>query len=183
MNSSPGSRVVISEPLLTPHLESAMIETWVEVTNRGGAGIGFLPPVSAADVAPAAAELFQKVRNDAARLIVVLREGVLIGWLAVALNRDHTQRHWAWLKRMHVIPEGRIGGVGSAMLDAAVNLCRAEGLRQLYLTTDGQNGPLDFYAKRGFSEVGRMPGNTLAVDGGLHDEVYMMREVDEGSDG
>ncbi|XUL93733.1 hypothetical protein ACQ86D_49900 [Streptomyces galilaeus] len=28
----------------------------------------------------------------------------------------------------------------------------------------------------GFVEVGRIPRNTLAVDGILHDEVYMVRE-------
>ncbi|MFG2196101.1 GNAT family N-acetyltransferase [Streptomyces sp. NPDC048639] len=169
---------VITHPQLTPTLESEMVGTWVEVTNRGGAGIGFLPPVSAQDVEPASAELVKKVRNDAARLVVVQRDSTLLGWLAVVLNRDHTQSHWAWLKRMHVIPEGRSAGIGTAMLDAAVDLCVAEGLRQLYLTTDGQTGPVGFYGKRGFVEVGRMPRNTLAADGNLHDEVYMMREFE-----
>jgi GNAT superfamily N-acetyltransferase len=178
VNELGGNIRVVTGPLLTAALESEMVATWVEVTNRGSAGIGFLPPVSAADVAPAAAELVMKIRNDAARLVVVQRSGALIGWLAVVLNRDLTQSHWAWLKRMHVVPEGRGEGVGSALLDAAVDLCRAEGLQQLYLTTDGQTGPVDFYGERGFVEVGRMPRNTLAVDGSLHDEVYMMREID-----
>ncbi len=74
---------------------------------------------------------------------------------------------------MHVVSSARRSGVGTILLDAALDLCRDEGLAQIYLTTDGQSGPVGCYADRGFVEVGRTPGNTLTTDG-YHDEVYMV---------
>ncbi len=64
------------------------------------------------------------------------------------------------------------------MLDAAVDICRALGMSQLYLTTNRQTGPWTSTGNKGFVEVGRMPHNTLAADGSLYDEVYMVRELD-----
>jgi GNAT superfamily N-acetyltransferase len=171
---NPVNHRILTCPPLTEALRSEMIDTWVEVTNHGGAGIGFLPPVSADEVAPVATELFAKIDKGDAHLILT-RDGrdVLSGWLAIVRNHDHTQSHWAWLKRMHVVSSAQRSGVGTILLDAALDLCRDEGLAQLYLTTDGQSGPVGFYADRGFVEVGRMPGNTLTTDG-YHDEVYMV---------
>ncbi|MBK6016076.1 GNAT family N-acetyltransferase [Streptomyces sp. MBT53] len=120
----------------------------------------------------------ETVRSCGAHLVVVRRDDELPGWPATVLNRDHTQSHWGWLKRMHVLPEAQGAGIGSAMLDTAVDICRSVGLSQLHLTTDGQSGPVDFYGNKGFVEVGRMPRNTLAADGSLHDEVYMVREFE-----
>lgn len=169
---------IVSCPPLSDALRSEMIATWVEVTNTGGGGIGFLPPVSAADVLPTAEELFSKVEKGIAHLVIARdRGGDLVGWLAVVGNRDHTQGHWAWLKRMHVVPAFQGKGLGDALLEGAIEVCHMLGLSQLYLTTDGQSGPVGFYAARGFIEVGRMPGNTLAIGGQFHDEVYMVRQL------
>ncbi|MGW7201521.1 GNAT family N-acetyltransferase [Streptomyces chryseus] len=177
LQSSPCPFKVVTRPAVTPTLRKKLVATWVEVTNSGGAGIGFLPSVSPEQVKPALADLARKVARDEARLITAESRSTVVGWLAVVLNRDDTQSHWAWLKRMHVLPAMRSLGVGTAMLDAALHFCQSEGLRQLYLTTDGQTGPVGFYRKRGFAEVGRMPRNTLASDGSFHDEVYMVCEL------
>ncbi|MCX5233341.1 GNAT family N-acetyltransferase [Streptomyces sp. NBC_00233] len=169
-------------PPVTPELQSELIQTWVAVTNSGGAGVGFLPPVSVSDVSPVAADLMEKVmRNDAHLIVARNEEQELLGWLAIVRNRDHTQNHWAWVKRMHVIAPYQGKGWGSAMLSAAIEICHSEGLAQVYLTTDGQSKSLKFYSSHGFSEVGRMPRNTLSMDGTFHDEVYMMMELGPGS--
>jgi GNAT superfamily N-acetyltransferase len=165
-------------PTLDDSLKAEMIDTWVEVTNTGGGGIGFLPPVSSEDVTPVASELFNKIHHGSAHLVVARDESKdLIGWLAVVRNNDQIQSHWAWLKRMHVIAPYQGKGVGTELLQAAVRLCREEGLVQLYLTTDGQSRAVNFYTAHGFHEVGRMPQNSLSLDGSMHDEVYMLLDL------
>ena len=114
----PGDVRVVSHSEPTSAVESEMVRTWAEVTNRGGAGIGFLPPVRAKEVRPTAAELFKKVRSSGAQLVVVRRDDELLGRLAIVLNLDHTRSHWGRLKRVHVLPEARGTGHGDWIGDA-----------------------------------------------------------------
>lgn len=57
----------------------------------------------------------------------------------------------AILEDMVVTPEGRGGGLGSRLLEAAIGLAKAEGCRRITLLTDGSNVAAQrFYARQGF---------------------------------
>lgn len=59
----------------------------------------------------------------------------------------------AWLEDMVVREELRGGGLGSRLLQAAVDHARHQGLRRISLLTDKVNAPAQrLYARRGFRE-------------------------------
>lgn len=58
-----------------------------------------------------------------------------------------------------VAPERRRGGIGRALIDAAVSALAALGASRVYLEVRASNTPaVNLYAAAGFSVVGRRPG-------------------------
>ncbi|MFI5959589.1 GNAT family N-acetyltransferase [Cryptosporangium sp. NPDC051539] len=55
-------------PPLTDDLRDHLIDMWARVTNDGGS-VGFVPPVTAADIRPTAARSFEKVRQGTDALV------------------------------------------------------------------------------------------------------------------
>jgi GNAT superfamily N-acetyltransferase len=86
-------------------------------------------------------------------------------------------RHWAWLKRLMVLPSAQGKGVGRRLTAEAVDLGRRLGLEQLYLTCRSGTGLQEFYSRLGWVEVGQMPRNLKMTDGTYRDEIYMLFEL------
>ena len=109
-----------------------------------------------------------------AQHLLVAREGnELQGWVVLDMNATPMVRHWAWLKRLMVLPSLHGRGVGSQLHAATIECARSLGLEQLYLTCRSGTGLAQFYARLGWHEVGVMPDNLRMVDGSYRDEIYM----------
>jgi GNAT superfamily N-acetyltransferase len=71
---------VVVDPPLTPELREHLVDMWVRVTNEGGS-VGFVPPVTAANIRPTADRSFERVRRGTDVLVC----------LAVPADREKTR--------------------------------------------------------------------------------------------
>ena len=62
---------VVVDPPLTLDLREHLIDMWVRVTNEGGS-VGFVPPVTAANIRPTADRSFERVRQGTDALVCLV---------------------------------------------------------------------------------------------------------------
>ena len=86
-------------------------------------------------------------------------------------------RHWAWFKRLMVLPSLQGRGIGRVLTAAAIDAGRQLQLEQLYLTCRSDTGLSEYYNGLGWREVGRMPRNLRLADGSYRDEIYMVYDL------
>ena len=68
----------------------------------------------------------------------------------------------AWLEDMIIHPNWRNRGIGSSLLETALEHCRAEGMKRITLLTDSDNlAAQRFYRQHGFSESKMLPMRCL----------------------
>jgi GNAT superfamily N-acetyltransferase len=160
------------DPVLTPELRGRIVALWVEVTNAGGA-VGFVAPVTAEDVRPTAEAAFAGVESGLDHVLVGVDDGRLVGLLFVTDNRFKLKDHWRVLKRVMVAPGSQGNGYGGALMREAAAVGRKLGLVGLQVTVRGGQGIEAFYARLGYTEVGRLPGALRVADGDDRDEIFM----------
>jgi len=166
----------VVDPELTDDLRARIVALWVAVTNAGGA-VGFVAPVSAAEVRPVAEGAFDGVAAGIDRMIVGLDGDEVVGLLFVVDNRFELQDHWRVLKRVMVTPHGQRSGLGTALMREAEALGRKAGLAALHVTVRGGTGTENFYARLGYREVGRLPGALRVGPGDDRDEIHMWLDL------
>ncbi len=120
--------------------------------------------------------MFGQVDEGSAHLLMAQRGSEVLGWVFLEIGSMPLISHWAWFKRLMVLPSMQGQGLGRRLTVAAVDLGRDLGLEQLYLTCRSETGLADFYGRLGWLEVGRMPRNLRLADGSYRDEIYMVFE-------
>jgi GNAT superfamily N-acetyltransferase len=159
-------------PELTTTLRRDVVALWVLVTNAGGS-VGFLPPTTAAEVRPIANQMFREIASGAQHLLVARDDDDLLGWVVLEMNAIPLVRHWAWFKRLMVLPSLQGLGVGRELHAAAIEHAQSLGLEQLYLTCRSGTGLAEYYTRLGWEQVGVMPDNLRLGDRSYRDEIYM----------
>jgi GNAT superfamily N-acetyltransferase len=163
------------DPELTESLQEEVLDCWTEVSQAGGA-VGFVPPVSRAEVAPVAGEALARVASGQDRLIVGRipggdsggsgsdadgAQGAASGRLAalafIADDQFGLSLHWRMVKRVMIHPDFQGAGYGVGLMDAVAQVGRSMGLEMLSLDCRGGTGVELFYKKCGYLEWGRMP--------------------------
>jgi GNAT superfamily N-acetyltransferase len=167
---------LVLDPPLTTALREQIIELWTEVTNAGGA-IGFVPPVTTADVRPVAEAAFAGVAEGLDRLLIGVDDGRLAGLLFVVDHRFGLKAHWRVLKRVMVVPDSQGRGYGAALLREATAIGRKLGLSGLQVTVRDGHGLDGFYRGLGYREVGRIPGALRVAPGDDRDELLMWLDL------
>jgi GNAT superfamily N-acetyltransferase len=165
------------DPELSDDLRAGIIDLWAEVTNAGGA-VGFLPPVTAADVRPTAEAAFAGVESGVDRLLIGTEDGRLVALLFISGSRHRLKGHWRVLSRVMVTPAGQGRGYGGALMREAARIARTMGLTGLQVLVRDGMGTEHFYAKLGYTEVGRLPGALRVADGDDRDEISMWLPLD-----
>ena len=155
-------------------LRAAMRACWVDVTNAGGS-VGFVPPVTAADVEPALEHLVRGVHERGDALVVLTVEGELAGFAGLVLSGHVLKQHWASVLRVQIHPRHQGRGLGRALMDGVHETARRHGWEFVHLTVRGGTGNQDFYARLGYREVGRIPGALRVAPGDDRDEISMVR--------
>lgn len=169
----------VLDPDLTADLREQIVSLWVDVTNAGGA-VGFVAPVTAADVRPVAEAAFAGVAKGPDRLLVGYDGERPLAVLIFADNRFDLKAHWCVLKRVMVHPDTQGLGYGAALMREAERLGRKAGLEALHVTVRGGLGLEGFYARLGYREVGRLPGALRVAPGDDRDEVLMWLDLTAG---
>ena len=159
-------------PKLTDELRTEIVRLWTEATNAGGA-VGFVGPVTVEDVRPTADAAFAGVAAGLDNLLIGVDDGRLVALLFIVDNRFRLKDHWRVLKRVMVTPGSQGKGYGAALMREAAAVGRKMELAGLQLTVRGGKGTEAFYAKLGYSEVGRLPGALRVADGDDRDEILM----------
>lgn len=166
----------VLDPELTPALRAHLVDLWVDVTNAGGA-VGFVAPVTAADVRPTAKETFADLTEGPDRLLVGYEGDRLVGILIIGDNRFHLKAHWRVLKRVMVHPDTQGRGYGVALMREAERLGRELGVEALHVTIRDGLGLDSFYGRLGYREVGRLPRALRLTPDDDRDEVFMWLDL------
>ena len=117
---------------------------------------------------------FLRARADDPRdtFIAAWSDGAPIGTVSVrAVGAKSRERHRAMLGAYW----GR--GVGSRMLETALDMARSAGFLQLELEVDAENQrAIRMYQRFGFQEYGRLT-NAIRRDGQFFDEILMVKSL------
>lgn len=92
-----------------------------------------------------------------ARCWLIRRDSLVVGYLVLTLGYsvEHGGRD-GFIDDLYVVPSVRGSGIGSAVLDFAVQAARGLGIRTLHLEVDARNErATSLYRSRGFAENGR----------------------------
>jgi RimJ/RimL family protein N-acetyltransferase len=113
---------------------------------------------------------------NVAVLLAETEEGV-VGRLSIARDRSPLSRHVAEFGLM-VAASARRRGIGSALMEEAMNWARDRGIVRLELTVFPHNAPaIALYRKLGFQEEGILRRRYL-IDGRYVDAMLMGRDLD-----
>ncbi len=157
-------------------LRADLLSCWVDVTNAGGA-VGFVPPVTAADVAPALDRLLEGVATGRDVLCVLTVDGATAGFAVLVGSSSPLRRHWGTVLRVQVHPSRQGTGLGRALMDGVHRLATDRGWEFVSLTARGGTGLEDFYGGLGYREVGRLPGAVRVADGDDRDEILLAHRL------
>ncbi|MFI0366437.1 GNAT family N-acetyltransferase [Actinomadura sp. 1N219] len=155
-------------------LTRELVECWVAVSNDGGA-VGFpFPPVTAADVNPAAHRLISDLDPQLSRLVIGMVDGALAGWLNIRRDPHPLVAHWGTVHHVQSHPEHRGRGIGATLMNHARQIARDEmNLEQLHLAARSGIGLEDFYGRLGYTEIGRRRGAYRLTPEDDRDEILM----------
>jgi GNAT superfamily N-acetyltransferase len=163
---------VTAETSIGDELRAKLLACWTDVSNAGGS-VGFVPPVTEADLAPYLDAVIERV-HQGRELIALLRvDGEAAGFAVLSLPVSPLRRHWATVLRVQVRPELQGKGLGRVLMAGVHDIARERGLEFLHLTARGGTGLEAFYQELGYREFGRMPGAIRVAPGDDRDELHL----------
>ena len=139
----------------------------------GGASVSFMAPL-----APDRALAFwQQVAAGDRALLVLEEAGRLLGTVQLLLAMPENQPHRAEIAKMLVRRDARGRGIGTALMQAAEALARAEGRTLLVLdTAEGGSGER-LYRRLGWVALGTIPRFALHPDGRPCGSTFFYRDL------
>jgi GNAT superfamily N-acetyltransferase len=159
-----------------PALRAQLLDTWVKVTDTGGA-VGFVPPADP--------DLIGETLDTALDRIAVGRDalGVLrrdddpqrpaVGMGILAASSSHLRQHWRTVLRLMVHPDLQGQGAGRLLIDGVHDMARGLGLEFVVLSARGGLNIEGFYGHLGYEIFGRNPHAIRVAPGDERDEIHM----------
>jgi GNAT superfamily N-acetyltransferase len=163
------------DPPIDDRLAGEIVSLWVDVSNAGGA-VGFVPPVTEADVQPLATRVLRDIRAGVTHIVLAWKETRLAGLAFLEQRPGPLFAHWATVKRLQVHPDLQGRGHGAALLEEVARIAKADlSLEQLHLTVRGGTGTESLYERHGFVEMSRIPGVIRVAPDDDREEIYLVR--------
>jgi len=163
---------------LDPALRADLLETWVAVTDAGGS-VGFVAPAPVDAIAEMLDDSLIRVAAGTDALGVLRGPDGAVGMGMLVDPGGELRRHWRTVLRVMVHPDHQGGGAGLLLMRGLHELGSRLGLEQLQLTVRAGHGTEDFYARLGYTVVGRHPRAVRVAPGDDRDEVMLVRELSE----
>ncbi|MEU6315699.1 GNAT family N-acetyltransferase [Streptomyces sp. NPDC047014] len=163
------------DPEVGPSVREGILELWADVSNAGGA-VGFVPPVTRADIGPALDRQLAALADGGSRLVLGRdRDGAVAATAFLTHNTHPLMRHWVWAYTVMVHPRYQGRGYGRALMDATESAARSlDGVDAIRLGCRGGLGLEHFYASCGYKEVGRVPGAIRVAPGDDREDITML---------
>ena len=153
-------------------LRRQLLTCWTDVSNAGGA-VGFVPPVTEADVAPVLDKLLEGVHSGRDVLALLTVDGETAGFAVLVGSSSPLRRHWAMVLRVQVHPSRQGAGLGRVLMAGAHEIARAHGWEFLSLSARGGTGVDGFYRGLGYTEYGRLAGAIRVAPGDDREEILL----------
>ncbi|HYZ62994.1 MAG TPA: GNAT family N-acetyltransferase [Acetobacteraceae bacterium] len=142
-----------------------------------GASVSFLRPLAPERALDFWQGITRRVGQGEVLLFAAWSEGVLAGTVQLVLHTAEIGRHRAEIAKFLVHPAFRGRGLGDALLDAAEAAAATAGRTLLLLDTKPGDGADRLYARRGWTEAGRIEGYTRESDGREYATVIMLKRL------
>ncbi|WP_025273064.1 GNAT family N-acetyltransferase [Haloglycomyces albus] len=176
-NPDPDVSSVLMDPPVTAALVDELSQLWVRVTNAGGS-VGFVPPIDLKQVRPHTVSILSKVIDRTDTLVAVQKGAAIVAWCVLTSNDSPPRSSWRTMRHVQVDPDLQGSGIGGDLLEAADTVAKQKlGLRALSLKARTGTGAVDFYARHGFREVGRLPHAVEISPDDWRDDVIMWKEL------
>jgi RimJ/RimL family protein N-acetyltransferase len=156
-----------------------VLDLWCRVNDAGGA-VGFRPGATREEVDSALVR-HEAQMADGQAVLGQLRDpaGQLLGlgwWVA---SPTPLLAHALWLYRVMVEPNLRGRNLGRVLMAGLHRVAReTQGIEMVTLDYRSGTGVGGFYARCGYTEVGRIPGAIRVAPGDDRDDVIMTRRLD-----
>ena len=171
--------VVAPELATDPALRAQLLDTWVRVTDAGGA-VGFTAPADPDEVAATLDSALRRVARGQDTL-GVLRRGraavPAVGMGLLVISQSELRRHWRTVLRVMVAPELQGTGAGRTLLEGLHDLARELGTEHLILSVRGGTGTERFYERFGYEQIGRHPAAIRLGPGDDRDELLLYKRL------
>lgn len=156
--------------MITP-LTTAAVPEHVEAlgalladTVNGGASVGFLAPLSAADATAWWLATVTKLGDDHLAWVALDGDRIL-GTIQLVRAAMPNSRHRADIAKLMVHPDARGRGLARALLKTAEQAAMERGVTLLVLDTETGSPAERLYATDGWTRVGEIPGYALDTAG------------------
>ncbi|GDY31477.1 GNAT family N-acetyltransferase [Gandjariella thermophila] len=181
--AQPAQAEVVGGPVrvkaVTSGLIDAFADLWLRVSRAGGA-VDFTPDVDPAEVRAAAMFAAAEASDPRSTMLVVWRGTDLVGVAFLERGARRMTEHSGRVVRLMVDPDLQGRGWGARLLDACVEQAREQGIERLFLSARDGTGLPEYYRRRGWREVGRLPRAIRVAPGDERDEVWFHREIQPG---
>ncbi len=169
---------VVPELATDPALRAQLLDTWVRVTNAGGA-VGFTAPADPDKIAATLDAALRRVARGQDTLGVLRRgpDGPAVGMGILVVSQSELRRHWRTVLRVMVAPELQGTGAGRVLLEGLHDLARELGTEHLVLSVRGGTGTERFYERFGYEQVGRHPAAIRLAPGDDRDELLLYKHL------
>lgn len=171
-------KYLVAEPdeALEPGLRADLLDTWIAVTDAGGA-VGFTAPAPVELIAETLDEALGRVAAGL-DLLGVLHNGERYVGMGLLVTRGSAlQPHWRTVLRVMVHPKHQGSGAGRMLMEGLRGSAVDLGLQQLQLTIRDGLGLERFYESLGYRIVGRHPRAILVAADDYRDEVMLVRDL------
>jgi GNAT superfamily N-acetyltransferase len=170
--------MVAPELAADPALRAQLLDTWVRVTDAGGA-VGFTAPADPDEIASTLDSALRRVARGQDTLGVLRRGpgGPAVGMGILVISQSELRRHWRTVLRVMVAPELQGTGAGRTLLEGLHELARGLGTEHLVLSVRGGTGTERFYERFGYEQFGRHPAAIRLAPGDDRDELLLYKRL------
>jgi GNAT superfamily N-acetyltransferase len=162
-----------------PELREQLLDTWVRVTDAGGA-VGFVPPADRERIGDTLDSHLSRVIEGRDALGVLRRggeDGAAVGMGFLSASASPLRQHWRTVLRLMVDPSLQGIGAGRELIDGLHEMARELGLEFMCLTVRGGLGIEGFYGRIGYVIHGRNPRAIRVAPGDEREEIHMRYEL------
>lgn len=145
---------------------------------ESGASVGFMLPLSDAEVAAYWSGVFGSVAAST-RLLLVTRDDTtrIVGSVQLDLVQKANARHRCELQKLLVLRSHRGRRLGFALIQAAESAARAARRTLIILDTSSTGNAVNLYDRCGYTRAGVIPRYAADPDGPLIDTVFYYKEL------